>query len=905
MKSVELSKAYDPRSFEDRIYKRWKESGAFAPGTPVSSRDGGEKSPYVIVIPPPNVTGVLHLGHALNMALQDIVIRYHRMKGEAALWVPGTDHAGIATQNVVEKRLRSQGKSRHSLGREKFVEETWKVKHEHHELISRQMARMGVSVDWNRERFTFDEGLSRAVREVFVTLYERDLLYKGNYLVNWCTSCGTALADDEVEHEEITGKMYHLRYPVSGEEDQWLELATTRPETLLGDTAVAVHPEDPRYARLIGKSLRLPLADRDIPVVADTYVDREFGTGVVKITPAHDPNDWEVAKRHNLPVINVLSPDGRLNDEAPEKYRGLNVQEARKIVLEDLKAGGFYSKETDITHAVGHCYRCHTVIEPYLSEQWFVRMKPLAEKALASWRRGELVFYPKKWENTYEHWLENIRDWCVSRQLWWGHRIPAWYCSDCGKISVSRSDPAACPHCGSKNIEQDPDVLDTWFSSWLWPFSALGWEDESCAAADYRTFYPTTALVTAYDIIFFWVSRMIMAGLEFTGRVPFRDIYIHGLIRDKQGRKMSKSLGNGIDPLELVEEVGADALKFTLAFMCAQGQDILVDKESFKMGSRFANKVWNASRYILMNLEGRSLVTNPRLLPADTWIRSRLNNAAKAMEEAFLAYRYNDAALAAYEYFWNDFCDWYVEASKLSTREGGDDEKDRALTVLLDVLAESLRLLHPLIPFVTEEIYGKLPNVPEGQQLILAPYPSYTAERAAPEAEENFRFLQELVTAVRTLRSECTLTPDKRIRVLVRAENRGAAALRENAALVKLLAGLGELEIIESSPGRGRAGEASSPETGESAVKGAIALAGTGFEAFVFIAGAVDTGMLRQKFSRELEKDRKFITSLEAKLANENFLKNAPPELVEAEKLKLAEGRVRTGKLESYIRDMA
>ncbi|MDR1175953.1 MAG: valine--tRNA ligase [Treponema sp.] len=899
MKSVELSKAYDPQSFEDRIYTRWKESGAFVPG------EDGEKVPYVIVIPPPNVTGVLHLGHALTMTLQDIVIRYHRMKGEAALWVPGTDHAGIATQNVVEKRLHSQGKSRHSLGREKFVEETWKVKNEHHTIISKQMARMGVSVDWKRERFTLDEGLSRAVREVFVTLYERDLLYKGNYLVNWCTSCGTALADDEVEHEEIAGKMYHLRYPVTGGGGEWLELATTRPETLLGDTAVAVHPEDPRYAHVIGKSVRLPLADRDIPVVSDTYVDREFGTGVVKITPAHDPNDWELAKRHNLPLINILRPDGRLNDEVPEKYRGLKVQEARKIVLEDLKAGGFYIKETDITHAVGHCYRCHTVIEPYLSEQWFVRMKPLAEKALASWRRGELVFYPKKWENTYEHWLENIRDWCVSRQLWWGHRIPAWYCPDCGKTSVARSDPASCPHCGSKNIEQDPDVLDTWFSSWLWPFSALGWENESCKTSDYRTFYPTTALVTAYDIIFFWVSRMIMAGLEFTGKAPFRDIYIHGLIRDKQGRKMSKSLGNGIDPLELVDEVGADALKFTLAFMCAQGQDLPVDRESFKMGSKFANKVWNAGRYILMNLEGRRLVGNPVLLPADKWIYSRLNSAAKTMEEAFLAYRCNDAALAAYEYFWNDFCDWYVEASKLSTREGDDNEKDRAVTVLLDVLAESLRLLHPLIPFVTEEIYGKLPNVSEGQQLILAPYPSYSDERADPEAEENFRFLQELVTAVRTLRSECTLTPDKRIRVLVKAERGGAAALRENAALVRLLAGLGELEIVESSTGHTRADEASPPETGGSAAKGAIALAGAGFEAFVFIAGAVDIASLRQKFSRELEKDRKFIASLEAKLANENFLKNAPPGLVEAEKIKLAESCRRTGKLESYIRDMA
>ncbi|MDR1046395.1 MAG: valine--tRNA ligase, partial [Treponema sp.] len=622
------------------------------------------------------------------------------------------------------------------------------------------------------------------------------------------------------------------------------------------------------------------------------------------ITPAHDPNDWELAKRHDLPVINILSPDGKLNAEVPEKYRDMTVKAAREAVIADLKAGDLYIREENITHAVGHCYRCHTVIEPFLSEQWFVRMKPLAEKALAAWRRGEIIFYPPKWENTYRHWLENIRDWCISRQLWWGHRIPAWTCKDCGRLAVSRDDLSECPHCHSKNIEQDPDVLDTWFSSWLWPFSTLGWENGGCDTADFKTFFPTTALVTAYDIIFFWVSRMIMASLEFTGKVPFRDIYIHGLIRDNQGRKMSKSLGNGLDPLELVDEYGADALKFTMAFLCAQGQDILIDKESFKLGSKFANKVWNAGRYILMNLEGRSLAGNPVLLPVDRWIYSRLNSAAKTMEEAFLAYRYNDAALAAYEYFWNDFCDWYVEASKLSTREGDDNEKDRAVTVLLDVLAESLRLLHPLIPFVTEEIYGKLPNVSEGQQLILAPYPSYSDERADPEAEENFRFLQELVTAIRTLRSECTLTPDKRIRVLVKTERGRTAALRENAALVRLLAGLGELEIIESSAGHTRAGGASPAETGGSAAKGAIALAGAGFEAFVFIAGAVDIAALRQKFSRELEKDRKFIASLEAKLANENFLKNAPPGLVEAEKIKLAESCRRTGKLESYIRDM-
>ncbi|GHU80884.1 valine--tRNA ligase [Spirochaetia bacterium] len=915
MKAIELEKAYDPKSFEDRIYALWKEGGCFQPrfsGSPVPGNAGSQEetpvSPYVIVIPPPNVTGVLHLGHGLNNTLQDIVIRFHRMRGEPTLWVPGTDHAGIATQNVVEKRLRAQGKSRHDLGRETFVEETWKVKNEHHAIISRQLARIGASVDWSRERFTMDEGLSRAVREVFVTLYERDLLYKGNYLVNWCPSCGTALSDDEVDHEDTPGKMYQFRYPITGSSGASIELATTRPETMLGDTAVAVHPDDERYQDLVGKTLGLPLTDREIPVVADAYVDREFGTGVVKITPAHDPNDWEVAKRHGLQVINVLTPEGRLNGEVPEKYRGLSVKAAREAVLADLKEGGFFIKEEDITHAVGHCYRCHTVIEPFLSEQWFVRMKPLADKALASWRRGELIFYPKKWENTYQHWLENIRDWCVSRQLWWGHRIPAWDCKDCGKTSVSRTDITSCPHCGSKNVEQDPDVLDTWFSSWLWPFSTLGWPDET---ADLKTYYPTNALVTAYDIIFFWVARMIMAGLEFTGKAPFRDIYIHGLIRDKQGRKMSKSLGNGLDPLDIVDEYGADALKFTLAFMCAQGQDILLDKESFKLGSKFANKVWNASRYILMNLEGRNLVKNPALLPADKWIYSRLNGAAKTMTEAFLSYRYNDAAQGAYEYFWNDFCDWYVEATKLSTRSEDVSEKDRAATVLLDVLARSLALLHPLLPFVTEEIYGKLPAEcrlspggsggtaeGEGGLLINAPYPVYDEKRNEPQGEKDFAFLQELVRLIRSLRSECTITADKKVRVLVRPGGEALGkVLAENAELVKLLAGIGDL-VIAAPQSTGE------PTAVGSAAAGSIAVVGSGFEAFVYIAEAVDLEALQRKFSRDLEKDRKFISALEGKLANGDFLKNAPAELVEGEKLKLTEAKSRIGKLESYIRDM-
>ncbi|MCL1958314.1 MAG: valine--tRNA ligase [Spirochaetes bacterium] len=891
MNSIELAKAYDPKTFEDRIYDLWNNAGAFAP----ESAGNSSGKPFVIVIPPPNVTGVLHLGHGLNNSLQDIIVRYHRMTGSPVLWVPGTDHAGIATQNVVERKLKEQGKSRRELGREKFIEETWNVKNEHHAIITKQLQKIGASVDWKRERFTMDEGLSRAVREVFVTLYERDLLYKGNYLVNWCTSCGTAIADDEVDHEDTHGKMYHLRYFLTGDKEKYIEIVTTRPETLLGDTAVAFHPEDERYTALKGKTFRLPLTDRDIPAVFDSYVERSFGTGAVKITPAHDPNDWELAKRHNLPVINILNPDGTLNGEVPEKYRGLSVSKARAVVIEDLKDGGWYVKEEPINHSVGHCYRCHTVIEPFLSEQWFVRMKPLAEKALASWQRGEIIFYPKKWENTYKHWMENIRDWCVSRQLWWGHRIPAWTCKACGKLSVSRNDIAACPACGSANLEQDPDVLDTWFSSWLWPFSTLGWENANCNTDDFKKYYPTTALITAYDIIFFWVARMIMAGLEFTGIAPFRDIYIHGLVRDKHGRKMSKSLGNGLDPLELVDEFGADAMKFTLAFMCAQGQDVLVDKDSFKMGTKFANKVWNASRYILMNLDGREMTENPSLLPVDKWIYSRLNGAAKSMSEAFLSYRYNDAAQTSYEYFWNDFCDWYVEATKLSVKNGEEAEKNRAATVLLDVLSKSLRLLHPLLPFVTEEIYQKLPQkVRElhGKLLINSRYPEYDEKFSCPEEENKFSFLQSLVGMTRTLRSECGITPDKKLRVLVRSSVKDSGqekTFRQNEDLIKLLCGIGELEIAEEAAGR---------------PAGSIGMAGTGFEVFVFVAEAVDTAALKKKFSSDLERDKKYIEGLRAKLANEQFVKNAPAQLVEEQKSKLDETLKRTEKFTSYLRDL-
>ncbi len=900
LKSMELEKRFNPAEFEGRVYQMWQEGNYFSPESGYA--DTG-KTPFVIVIPPPNVTGVLHLGHGLNNSLQDVLIRFYRMLGHPTLWVPGTDHAGIATQNVVERMVRGRGSSREQMGREAFVAETERVALDHKTTIRRQLQKIGASCDWSRERFTLDEGLSRAVREVFVQLYERNLIYRGNYLVNWCASCGTALSDDEVEHSEIQGALYHYFYPMVDGSGR-IEVATTRPETMLGDTCVAVNPKDTRYQGCVGKEVRLPLTDRILPIVADDYVDMTFGTGAVKVTPGHDANDYEIGLRHNLERINILNPDGTLSDAVPKRYRGLPVVEARRRVVADLKEQGYFLGQEDHNHQVGHCYRCNSLIEPFLSEQWFVRMQPLAEKALAAWERGELLFYPRRWENTYTHWLREIRDWCISRQLWWGHRIPVWYCSDCGQMTVSREDISACGACGSAGIRQDEDVLDTWFSSWLWPFSTLGWPEET---ADLEQYFPTTTLVTGYDIIFFWVARMIMASLEFLEEVPFRDIYITSLVRDKQGRKMSKSLGNGIDPLEVVDEYGADALKFTLAFLSAQGQDILLGHDTFAIGSKFANKIWNAARYLLMNLGERRVVPldEIELRETDRWIYHRLNYTVERVQTGMREYRFDDVGHAVYEFFWNDFCDWYIELSKLQLYSDDETEQDRAASLLLHLLEESMRLMHPLLPFVTEEIYQKLPALPrcndrdgnaeEVPALIVARFPEPSVEREATETATQFAALQELVSAVRTLRSEFTLPPAMKVRFLVRTEPRFSAAefLERHKGIIALLTGADESDdgivfVRGDTVDSGR-------------LEGSVAVVGAGFEAHLYVRELIDVDAAARRFQKELEKHEKAFERSRSKLDSPGFLEKAGAEVVAKERERKRELATQIAKLQQHL----
>ncbi len=850
---------YDPKSFEEKWYERWTAADAFAP----SERREGEET-FSIVIPPPNVTGSLHMGHALNNTLQDVLVRYHRMRGRATLWVPGMDHAGIATQNVVERQLLAKGKDRHDLGREAFVERTWQWKEESGGTITRQLRRLGVSCDWSRERFTMDEGLSRAVREVFVSLYEEGKLRRDRYLINWCPRCRTALSDIEVEHEDRPGHLWHLRYPLEDGSGH-ISVATTRPETMLGDTAVAVHPEDERYRDLVGRFCVLPVVGRRLRIIADTYVDASFGSGAVKITPGHDPNDFEIGLRHDLEMISVMNEDGTMSDEAGP-YRGKTTSECREALIARLSDEDILERTEDHAHKVGTCYRCHETVEPLLSTQWFLDVREMADATLEALEDGRSRFVPAHWEKTYRAWIENIRPWCVSRQLWWGHRIPAWYCDACGETIVSREDPSACPKC-SGGLRQDEDVLDTWFSSGLWPFSTMGWPEKT---EDLARFYPTSALVTGFDIIFFWVARMMMMGLRFMGEVPFRDIYIHALVRDEHGQKMSKSKGNVIDPLVIVDEFGADAFRFTLTAFAAMGRDVRLSTDRIAGYRNFVNKLYNASRFAAMKREGLevgcAMPEAPAALP-NRWIRSRLAAAAAETREAVESYRFNDAAQRLYHFTWHEFCDWYIEVSKVLC-DGSEEERDETVATLTAVLEALLRLLHPIIPFVTEELWQELPAEGRAEGFVMhAAYPEAEAGWRDEAADVAMDALIEVVRAVRNIRAEMNIAPREELELHV-APGRTADILEANASMVRRLARLSRVVVGGDVP------------------EGAATAVVDGSELFVPLAGHIDLSAEADRLGKALEKIDAEIARIDKKLGNASFVENAPAAVVDGERAK-------------------
>jgi valyl-tRNA synthetase len=827
-----------------------------------------------MVIPPPNITGSLHMGHALNNTLQDILVRWKRMNGFSALWLPGTDHAGIATQNVVERQLAQENTHRHAYGRSQFVQRVWQWRDESGRTIIRQLKRLGASCDWDRERFTLDEGLSQAVREVFVRLYEEGLIYQGDYIINACPRCHTALSDLEVEHEEIQGRLYHIRYPLANGDDG-LIIATTRPETLLGDSAVAVHPDDERYRGYVGRMLHLPILCREIPVISDTFVDREFGTGALKVTPAHDPNDFEVGLRHDLPQIKVMTGDGRMNDLAGP-YAGMDRFECRKAIVKDLRDEGFLVAEEPHRHAVGHCYRCKTIIEPTLSKQWFVRMKPLAEPAIRAVEEGEIRFIPKSWEKTYFEWMFNIKDWCISRQIWWGHQIPAWYCQDCPHVTVSRNDPNRCGSCGGEQIRRDEDVLDTWFSSALWPFSTLGWPAET---EDLRRFYPTSVLVTGFDILFFWVARMIMMGLKFRGEIPFREVYIHALVRDAQGQKMSKSKGNVIDPLEIMGEYGTDALRFTLASMASPGRDIKLSPQRIEGYRNFANKIWNASRFILIQEEetpsgGPSAGPLSPTLLADRWILSRLQRVVGIVNGQLEEYRFDEAAHTLYQFFWHEFCDYYLEFSKLPLQES-PESRASTWTILCHTLEVSLRMLHPFMPFLTEEIWQHLRPRDTQASIMTAPYPQPEAVWLDPRAEEEMERVLEVIRAVRRLRSELSVAPSREIEVSLKIIDPAAGGLFQDMRIY--------LERFSRAP---------SFHIGTDLVRpplSAVALISCG-EVYIPLKGLVDDiDAERARLTKEIGKLSAESGRIRSKLDDSAFRTKAPEAVVEKETFRLEE----------------
>ena len=867
-----LDKAYDPKKVESRWYKYWEDHNFF-------HADENKPGPaYTIVIPPPNVTGTLHLGHALDNTLQDVLIRYHRMKGFNTLWVPGTDHAGIATQNVVERKLAEEGTSREELGREKFVERVWKWREEYGGIIINQLKRLGASCDWDRERFTMDEGLSAAVREVFVSLYENGLIYRGTRIINWCPRCHTALADIEVEHEDVGGHLYYIRYLLA-EGEGYLTVATTRPETLLGDTAVAVNPSDHRFGDYIGREVILPVLKRRIPVIGDEYVDTEFGTGALKITPAHDPNDFEIGLKHDLPVVKCIDDFGLMNEEAGP-YEGQDRFECRKNILADLEQEGLLEKVEEYQHAVGHCYRCRTIVEPNLSKQWFVDTKPLAAKAIAAVEEGRTKIIPPVWEKTYFDWMRNIRDWCVSRQLWWGHRIPAYYCLDCGQMMVLRKAPEECSSCRSNNIEQETDVLDTWFSSGLWPFSTLGWPDKT---KELEVYYPTSVLVTAFDILFFWVARMMMMGLQFMNDIPFREVYIHALVRDALGQKMSKSKGNIIDPLDLMDQYGTDAFRFTLTALAAKGRGITLAEERIAGYSHFVNKLWNAARFSLMNLEDFTPETPPsteNLNLADRWIMSRISSLAGEVEDQMADYDFDRIAGNLYQFVWHEFCDWYLELIKPVLTGGDDAAKKQTQNILNHVFSVILRLLHPIMPFVTEEIWQKMPG--SNGSIMVARYPTSADGRFDPEAEAQMALVQGVIAAIRNIRGEMNVPPSMEVETYVMTDDRAARELlaQERANILKLVRGKG-LEV--TPPGE-------KPKGAAAAVFGPA-------EVFVRLKGLINFEAEARRLEKEIEKAEKEIGVSSQKLSNEGFLNKAPSEVVARERDKLAKAEERNEKL--------
>jgi valyl-tRNA synthetase len=878
-----MNKNYSPKEIEEKWYELWEKNRYFSAG----NEEG--KPAYTIVIPPPNVTGVLHMGHVLNNTIQDTLIRWKRMSGYNTLWMPGTDHAGIATQNKVERKLADEGQSREDLGREKFIEKVWEWKEEHGGRITKQLRRLGASLDWEKERFTMDEKLVESVKEIFIKLYNDDLVYRGEYMINWCSRCGTALADDEVEHEESAGAIWEIKYQIK-DSDEYLVVATTRPETMLGDTGIAVNPNDERYKHLVGKKAILPLVGREIPIIADDYVDVEFGTGAVKMTPAHDPNDFEIGKRHNLEIINILNENGTINDRAGEKYKGQDRFEARKAIIQDLEEQGYLVKKKEHSHAVGHCYRCNTIVEPRVSKQWFVKMEPLAKEALEVVRNGKVKILPKRWEKVYYNWLDNIRDWCISRQIWWGHRIPAYYGPDEELFVAASAEEAqekAKAHYGKEvELRQEKDVLDTWFSSWLWPFSTLGWPEKT---ADLEMFYPTSTLVTGADILFFWVARMVMAGLYAMDEIPFDSVFLHGIVRDEEGRKMSKSLGNSPDPIDIIDKYGADALRFSMLYNTSQGQDVFFSEKLIEMGRNFANKIWNASRFVLMNLEGfdpKQLdINNLRFELSDTWILSRLNDAIMGVNSNLDNFNLSDAAKSIYEFLWGDFCDWYVEIAKIRLYNGSEEEKMTAQFVLWNILEQGLRVLHPFMPFLTEEIWQQLPET--GETIMLSDFPEFSSDMISVKTEENMLFIQNVIKAIRNIRTETNIAPGKKINALLKAsEGEEQVILEENKEVLMKLANLDEVMIFC---------DVEKPELSAVKVVGNT-------EIYIPLEGIIDIEEEKTRLKKEIDKVGKDLKRVDGKLKNEKFISKAPKDIIEREKRIQKELSDKIEKLENSLK---